>query len=328
MTTILAGFLKGIPQTDDWQFEESPHTACNETNNLSWPCQGRGAANCTLNPCLKTFNTSMINGSVSESVLNSVDLPISQPVVATKKDCLANATGDVTSLVSTPLSADGTWVALPIPYWGAYDTPNMLPTSNDASPSSYAVLPPDCTFALSLATYWGLQGFLRGNLTGSVTAVTGNTIPATAPGSSAVMEQFFQGGNLTFESINNTFRKLADSLTTELRTNGATGGFSEPARGANLIHTTCIRVRWFWFAYPLILTIMVGAFLCAVIVKSSRYKQKIWKTSIYPAFFHGLDPVTTQPVEELETVTQMAKKAHGMRVQLDTTVDGCKLVCK
>lgn len=118
-----------------------------------------------------------------------------------------------------------------------------------------------------------------------------------------------------------------------------------PVLGNVLESNTCVEVRWGWLAYPAGLIVLTMAFLVFTMVESSLSTSRkhnateasenpstlrppaIWKSSILPYMFHGLEdrflrsrePTRLVPITEMEAVAKMTS------ARLQQSIDGWKL---
>ena len=76
---------------------------------------------------------------------------------------------------------------------------------------------------------------------------------------------------------------------------------------------TIVQVQWIWFIYSIVVTLLTFGFLVATIVQSSSQRIKVWKSSILPVLFHGLDDASYENV-------WLCKGSVGYLVQ---AVQGC-----
>lgn len=125
------------------------------------------------------------------------------------------------------------------------------------------------------------------------------------------LNPMFNGGNASIDSIREVMKRGFDSLSAQLRMNG-TDWDGNPTNVSGIAYDTvvCVVFRWEWLFYPL--GLVVGASVLLLLLLASNLgtaksrKHAIWKSSVLPFLFYGLeDRIRDQasrlaPQEELE----------------------------
>ena len=349
--SVLAGFLQGVNSSNPtFPFNTKPirpniQQECNAKHSQDWFCQTRGAASCALFPCVRKLLVSVTNGSLNETVLEKIPMPIRYYGMTTastvaNEDCLRQHQNETVIAKGKRSSANAKWLEYPHTSLNNKSeiisdpsTNPSMPGFSTGSPSDQGepfMLAAECAFGIHFLAVTKLQSYLTAFLTGDVTAQTWQpdlAIPSLASSRDRLaVDQFYQGGNVTFETVASKFESIADSMTAQIRRDGANSVSSDPALGVITTNRTCIRVRWAWMVYPCILAVLVSTFLIAVIVEGARSDRMGWKTSILPVLFHGLETPPQDVAQTLNDEKDMKKGASSISVRLARSAQGWKLV--
>lgn len=114
------------------------------------------------------------------------------------------------------------------------------------------------------------------------------------------------------DNLSKTIDNIATSMTNNIRQDQN----STQVIGQAFKDETFIRVRWPWFILPATLVFLTALILQATIMINYRCKAMLWKSSILPLLYHGLDPPADAPVEKL---SQVEVKTAAITAQLRTT---------
>jgi len=134
--------------------------------------------------------------------------------------------------------------------------------------------------------------------------------------------------NLSFKSVDVTFRNISDFMTTFIR-QGGQNNHSESAKGLVMHAQTCLQVRWGWLSLPAALIILTLSFFVLMMVetRSTGDRAQIWKSSPLAFIIHGLEAHNElHDSLFLEDITDMKYAAKRIQVRLATTTRGIKLV--
>ncbi|OTA63156.1 hypothetical protein K449DRAFT_464527 [Hypoxylon sp. EC38] len=303
---------------------------CNrpELNN-TWPCRGWGAASCTLEPCVRVYQSSINSGVLSESVLENSggigwgmnSLPI-MGLVDTK--CITPQ--ERNGLVKQGYKID------PAIRWLGYNTTTeviLTMPAEDSFPASLSTH--NCLYNLDYDTNASLfRNYLRSFFSGTITGqgVEGGCC-AGFDGPQALLS-FFNFGNVDFKDVDRKFGDVADSLTRFARENGNPNR-SDSAAGQVIHYETCLNVRWGWIAMPAALATLTLIFFVLTIITTERYQLPIWKSNPLAFVFHGPGGSgllsTSKPwsshdkVATLNTTQGMELASKSIMIKLDE-VDG------
>lgn len=288
--------------------------------NATWSCMGQGAAVCKLHPCVRSYRATVSNTVLKETWLSSSaewDNNYEDVALATLDvQCLSPQ--ERRSLIDKGYSINGStnWIG----YSGNITFGN---SSGNGGPN--ITVSSRCLYEVYVATIDGLISFMQLYFNGSISMKPDQTFKYVTTGH-IQLGKFLNSGNVSFESINQTFANIADSMTAYIRQAAKTGDLGEPALdnadrtpaiGRVLRSETCIAVRWEYIALPAALVVLTLVFLIAMIVETSRDRERHdWKSSALALLFHGLDPEVRAQHGDMHTVQEMESTAREMRVQL------------
>ncbi len=176
----------------------------------------------------------------------------------------------------------------------------------------------------------GVLAWLGPLLSGNVTENLGR--------STDVMDLFYEGyagtstsvvlSTVTISVVQDTFDRLAQSLTTWIRTSQNSSfdlGMGE-AVGVTWRSETVVNVRWAWLALPCVLLAGTTIFLGFIIMGTTKKQLGIWKSSSLALLFHGLEEGSGKVSEDLRHMVGMETTAKKMWVRLVDQGHGARLV--
>lgn len=143
------------------------------------------------------------------------------------------------------------------------------------------------------------------------------------------LRDIYNGGNASITSVSAFMKRGMDSLTAELRMMGTDwNGNRTAAVGTAWEMAICTRFQWQWMLYPLAMFLGTLVLLLAVIISSSgffgRKREVIWKSSILPFLFYGLEDAQRKEAE-LEPEDALKRTSEGVRVRMTFGDDGWRL---
>ena len=134
----------------------------------------------------------------------------------------------------------------------------------------------------------------------------------------------YNNGNISFDSIEDTFANISDIMTAWIRTHGNTT-YSEDATGQVLHYATCLSVRWLWLSFPAALALLTPSFLIIVAVIIHRQNAPVWKSSVLTWIMHGasgfssnkaIDGIATTAAMELAAKQIVVTLVKGLNPQI------------
>ncbi|KAK7700103.1 hypothetical protein SLS64_011121 [Diaporthe eres] len=139
----------------------------------------------------------------------------------------------------------------------------------------------------------------------------------------------YNGGNASVASVDAFMKRGFDSLGAQLRTMGEDwDGNKTVAIGTSYETAVCIQFRWEWLLYPLAVVLGTLILLLAIILSSGfmrRNREVVWKSSILPFLFYGLEDGERKGGTELESEGALKKRAKPLRVRLTSGDNGWRL---
>ena len=112
------------------------------------------------------------------------------------------------------------------------------------------------------------------------------------------------------------FEGIAASLT-------QLGRDSRPSEVTGLVglRVTYVHIRWEWLILPAVLEVAGIALLLLTIVAAKRAKTPLWKGSVLPFLYHGLEDGMKEDASALESVSSMEREAKA-RIRLKRAEKG------
>jgi hypothetical protein len=255
---------------------------------------------CIFTPCSRTYNISVQDGQVQETVVNE----------------------DWGSLVRPPpgLGSEITfcWKPTDAPIGEfTYDIVNGNPINGTfRSWCGYSSFEYQAEFA---QVFQGTMSFSSGYRWFSTSNLTEIPPPETFGQSSELLEHVFWD---TPGGLKSLMPSVLESLTygalqalhsdqvkaPELQTS---------SRGTVLAERPFVHVRWRWMTLPVILEVMGLIFLVVTVRTTGRLNLPLWKSSAIVMLYHGLDQNLVERGESYERASVMADTARGIYVRLD-----------
>lgn len=290
------------------------------------------AAVCYFYPSLRNYNGSVSNGNlVEEQVGDSQPLSVRQPGV-TKSGDLYGTEGYFYWIYTfvQPCVIDNvtyTWTS-----------ENMTAVPGGITKLGNETGPSRCLYGFTEDWYWGLGTVYSGGLSEIITAsapVSDIDLSETCYLNSTTnmmlcpqawwLNDIYNGGNASISSISAFMKRGFDSFTAQLRSIGTDWeGQPSTATGIVLEMTVCTKFRWEWMIYPLAM-VLGTSILLGTLILSGFKKDVIWKSSILPFLFYGLEETEKKVGPEVETEDALTRAAKGLHVRLTSKDDGWKL---
>ncbi|OTA66823.1 hypothetical protein K449DRAFT_325679 [Hypoxylon sp. EC38] len=288
-------------------------TRSNETNNFepsAWSSRGYGAAQCRINPCIRSYTSTVKGGNLTEVLVNTttdvwtlnniwygaIDVP-----------CLNTAEEQALREAGYEFDRETT-------QWLGY---NLSGAAKDAyNPTvlneTSTTIRPECIYQTDYIQVNSLFEYLVRLFIGQVTY--GSYVDGPA-----ILQTIFAEGNVTFASVNGAFERLAQALTVWTREHD--GG---NATGLVYRSDTCVNARWAWLAYPLSLVLGTIVFLVWTIdhTRKNLGSRQDYKSSPLALLFHRLGSVGTEgPTSNISSSSELQERAKRMRVVFEGTDD-------
>lgn len=266
-----------------------PHeslSGCDDSaTNDTWRCRGYGAAECMLQPCVRTYSCSVVAGRINETIVDESKVDQiwgydyigslaggTDPFGLLDLECITHA--DRVSLVENGYDVDAAvrW----LPYNTTFDPPsNADKAVNTSSAFPESLLARDCLYMIDSSFVDNLwHKVLSPLLVGSVNRSASN-LGYNFHGTEQLLH-LYNSGNVSMASIDEKFANLAQALTLWIRANGDPR-YSRRAEGDVLRYAVCLRVTWAWISLPATLTGLALVMLALTVATTARSAVPVWK---------------------------------------------------
>lgn len=295
-----------------------------EEEDRNWKCQGYGAADCSLYPCVRTYEAAVENGQLKEHlVAQSGDQQLAASSLAfLSGGNLASGNGDsmITTLDAECLSPEETNTVRDQGYKIGGNV-RWVPYNGSMHEEFFvSLLDRGCAYSMGRGfARSSMRAFLKNYFTGR--AVTASAAIPSDDGSSASRLSLFRGeevplsmfaaGRVTFERIDGLFANISTALTSYIRTHG-NAAYSVDAVGDVWHSSTCLEVQWPWMAFHAILAALTLLLFALVLIASQ--KQPVWKASPLVWILRG--PNENGIPGGLTTLDQMEEESKKMTISM------------
>ncbi|KAI1371199.1 hypothetical protein F4677DRAFT_317044 [Hypoxylon crocopeplum] len=275
-------------------------------SDTPWGNRGYGAAECTINPCVRSYTGTVTGGNLTETLL-STSQTWNQNYWLSSIDVSCLNFAEVQALHNAGYDFDPgktTWLAY-----------NLSAAADDAfNPTvlneTKTTIRPECIYQTYQGQVQSLSVYLGMMFTGAV------SYGPNALSGPSILQSIFQEGNVTFSTIDDTFSRLAQALTVWTRQQGGN------VTGQVYISDTCVSARWGWLAYPLSLVVGTIVFVVWTIDHTRRNEgsKQDYKSSPLALLFHRLGSVGSEGATyNIGSKDVLQKKAKTMKVVFQGT---------
>jgi hypothetical protein len=318
----------------------------------SWQCQGYGATECSIKPCIRTYVAEVRDAKAEERLLHSTtDFDYTSVVhvpclTGQQRRSLINKGHHITDTTEW-LSYNDT-----LSHYGQY----YYKDSSDVD----EIVPVRCLYQIDIQIQWSIGDFLRKLLQGNITYTYRTT---DGPD---ILHKMYNKSFTSFNLVNDIFRNISDGITSNIRQIGNETGRSSkltppPKNITDLIlagnqlamgtvseSDICVQIRWGWLGYSASIIILAVLFVVCTIFDSSFAAARlgndesgenvqmahsmfqlagVWKSSVVPLMFHGLEDQALRGANPSRLVSsaEMEEVAKGTKVRLMQGEDGWKL---
>jgi hypothetical protein len=292
-----------LPPIKKWNYSE----AFTSMTLLKATLLGNGtakaqAAQCSLFWCVNTYQSSVINGRLSEIITATWHSPnrtlIDEETFSLSPPALP---GQSSSVFAVTIRAPGSlrnWLLQVLTFsesWAIVDGPKQIRIVPDVSRNWSSSLT-----TLFSPTYDAMR-FLRDHEPADVMA---NVAKA--------MTTYLRSRNepKEFAEYADSWPKSWSQIKDSLRDTG-------PARGTAYELRIYIAVRWGWLAFSGAVLVSTVLFFVMVAVQSASNGVAVWKSSPLALLFHGPRLVDWDHTTAVESVSDMEAVARSIRVQLN-----------
>ncbi|KAI7773154.1 hypothetical protein LA080_011737 [Diaporthe eres] len=278
------------------------------------------ATSCTLYPCLKNYQATVQQGVLNEQLVSTVPalldggLPFrvgKMPNFTVLRDpCIVyDVEYSATNLANVPRTAGRTFTNISV------DGVNYT-------------APEECLCKLDWDYCLAMQDFMAHSLFSGI-CVPAVLEPVEVGCEAWWLSPLFNSLNATFESFSDAMDQFADAITNKFRTSGSTNYDKfqkDEALGVATRMTICTAFDWQWLLLPLSLVATTAVLLLLTVLKNIKeYNQPVWKSSVLPLIFYGInvrslpsDMEEPRPVADLD---QLDEQASRMRIKFQNGVD-------
>lgn len=273
------------------------------------------AAMCFFYPSLQNYRGSIVNGSFKEETVGDPIL-LESPVLINETLAIGNFSEPclLNNAVHSNSSSDTSSV------------PGRLITMTDTRRNTTGPL--RCVYGFNrnwFSSFSRAESLLSSIIVGgteleSVYCANGGNYTSMICSGAWWLNDLFNGGNASVESINGVMNRAYKSLTNQLRTIGTDWeGNSSTAPGTVLVMEVCTQFRWAWLIYPLV--VVLGTLILLLGAMMSR-RDVTWKSSILPLLFYGLEREYQSGHAELSSVGELDGAAKVLRAGFNLNDDG------
>ncbi|KAL1858045.1 hypothetical protein Daus18300_010157 [Diaporthe australafricana] len=296
-------------------------------SNDTWHCRGYGAAQCALQPCVRTYSCSIENGRINEVTVEHSDVDQTWGFGEPEATAGSFVTGDYNNrklfgLVDTKcindeerqrLREEGYDTDKPS-RWLPYNTTFDPSTSflNASSPFPQSLLVHECLYLIDawlIQHLWDdlLSPLLLGTVTRHFDADQAQMYKNGFNGTQQLLHPY-SSGHVSMGAVDATFANLAQAMSLWIRENGM-ANYSRRAEGEVLHYAVCVQVSWGWVALPALLAAGALVLFLLTLLTAVRRAVPPWKSSTLPVLFHG--PAGSDWVDEdMVDFTKMGKTAR------------------
>jgi len=302
-TMRVRAFPRGMGTTIQVLFGAEDFNASSSNAHLyvpdSWMRKNRGAAECDISPCTQTYSANVAIGQLNETrEIEAIEWGENIQTDGYRCNGIYQSSIDVSCLngeEKTALTNAGYKIE-PRTTWLAYNFSDLVSTNPDLycwKNSTGIFIRPQCVYQLFNPTMLSMSTYFQ-RLFPNNNDVEDIFFHPYGPQGGPLAESIFQGGNVSYRSVEALFKRVVDSMTMYGRIHGQKLGveLSDPVVGQVWVTSTCVRVQWVWLIYPAVLVVMLFVFFI-MSVWSARMGGELgrqnYKTSVLPLMFHTVE---------------------------------------
>jgi hypothetical protein len=99
-------------------------------------------------------------------------------------------------------------------------------------------------------------------------------------------------------------------------------------RGTASVSEAYVRVNWVWLSLPATVVVLMLVFLVLTLLANREQGAELWKSSILPFLYHGLDDSALWHNEQYRTASRMEACSQRVEVRLQPSERGNRLLLK
>ena len=344
---MITGLTKTVLVTAVTTTIESPSFSMADISMLfreRWDSEYFAAVQCSLYPTVNTYSVNITNSVMNEQLVEST--PIMRNGMRLKPSLEQDRRDNRTfpyKMATTHTLRNGIRELCigskdPIPglvkVFLQRDDISRGRLVNASVPDVALYYPADCVWAFSMGASSGIRQALQNifhdqALTWGGRMHTRGSIHLRALFQPPKMSKNdFSGhlrGNISVQRVDEMMGIMAKAMTAVVRTNGYERfeGQDWDAHGDMWYTTTCVRIRWEWITFPVIMMGLTGAFLLLIVVENRGVESnRLWKSSVLAALFCEVDvrqdmPVDREGMREVAKLTSMSlRRKNGGALRL------------
>lgn len=277
-----------------------------------------GAA-CFFYPSLQQYESMVVNGALQEKALQDPS-----PIASVHSDAGTEEKSCTFCTILDPCVVDG------VVYTNT--SANLSSVPGGTTIIDNATVPLRCLYGFGFPWYRALMVSKElWNMIGSsddanLCIQAGNYTSMVCSGT-WWLNSIFNGGNASIASISEFMTRGFDSLSTQLRLIGTDwDGNPTNAPGTAYDTAVCVLFRWEWLLYPLALVIGASVLLLLLLASNSGMagsrKEVIWKSSVLPFLFYGLEDQFRDQTSELAQQKELKGAAKALRTKFSPGDNG------
>ena len=292
--------------------------------HLSESCEKHPwAVRISLYPCIKTFQSSVTNSILEETILSTTPLRKTNGSAVE----ITSTTNLTYSLATDSILVNGSWQTCPVSDYYTDSTPVPISVLNNTlqlfpeEPTKW--YPSECVWMLDYVPGLALNQFLSWMYDESpLLAVTNNTVITSG---SIWLKPLYLNGTANIDTVNSYIGGLANGMTAIMRERG-----SNPVVGMVNASQTCVHVAWVWISLPAGL-VLFTIVLLACTVKTCRASRMwnstgSWRSSSLALLFHGCDNSVRERAAKIVGNSEMEEFSKTLVVELAKTKEGLRFV--
>ncbi|KAK4465422.1 hypothetical protein QBC42DRAFT_313760 [Cladorrhinum samala] len=254
------------------------------------------AVSCTLYPCLREYNGSVVNGAFKEELVSTkpatanLGPSFSRNWTAVRSPCTVDESGTwytMANMSSVPKTPERRWSDVDVSWADGEERPKNMS------------LPNACLYALDPVYASAMRSYMISLFSGRCRYDTRQGEALWCDDAKWWIASLYQRRSATFASLDKAMDLFAAAVTSKLRTIGfgpdevrVPGQFMGGGYGVKGIvsePSICIKMEWKWLLMPSILVVSTSVLLLVIIVRSYLSPDEpVWKASILPLLLYGL----------------------------------------
>lgn len=273
---------------------EPLHDCDDPASNGTWRCRGYGAAQCVLQPCVRTYSCSIDSGRINEVTVEHTNLDQTwgyggmwtnkQLHGLVDTQCISDDEREKLKQEGYNIDETSRW----LPYNPTFDPSETSINASSSFPQS--LLAHECLYLIDA---WFVQSLwdslLSPLLLGTVNRYfEGRQAEMYINGFNGTQQllHLYNSGNVSMEAVDATFANLAQAVTLWIRGNGM-ANYSRRAEGEVSHYAVCLQVNWGWVALPGLLAVGALVLFLLTLLTAARRGVPPWKSSTLPMLFRG-----------------------------------------